>query len=290
MFTLVAFALRGIGPFAIAGGRNLIAAIALYPIAIHSEGGGLRSLSGAWRYVAVVGFLNLALPNSLVAFGQQYVDSGVAAIVASSVPLFVTLFALWLLPLERPRGLQVWGLLLGMLGVALIAGVNPSGGWPAVGGTIAVTGAAASWGLVIVYAARGGRRLPVRQAAFGCSLVAGLMVVPLAAYDLVRRPPSATSVAVVVGAGLGTAALQLNFFRMLRAYGASRTSLVTYVIPLFAVLFGSLLLGEPLRAVAFGGMILILASVALASGIVARPTATRVGAAGEAAAGGSPDV
>src|SRR6185437_15329423 len=83
---------------------------------------GWRAIGSAWRPGLVLGVLNAAIPFTLIAWGEKYVDSGVAAVANSSVPIFVALLAVWFAPAERSTGLRLVGILLGLVGVAILAG------------------------------------------------------------------------------------------------------------------------------------------------------------------------
>src|SRR5687767_15902919 len=97
-----------------------------------------------WRAFAV-GFLNAALPFTLIAWGEKHIDSGVAAIANATVPIFVVLLAIRFRPSERASGARLVGFLLGFVGVGVLAGGNPAGGWWAVAGTLAVVLASLSY-------------------------------------------------------------------------------------------------------------------------------------------------
>ena len=103
--------------------------------------------------------------------------------------------------------------------------------------------------------------------ATGSMLAGGLILLPFALFQLPSEMPSAEAIASIAALTvLGTAFAQLVLFRMLRLYGSRRLSLVTYLMPGFAVVYGAVLLDEPVSAAALGGLVLILAGVALASG------------------------
>ena len=97
-----------------------------------------------WRAFAV-GFLNAAFPFVLIAWGEKYVDSGVAAIANATVPIFVVLLALRFNPSERVRGVRLAGILVGFAGVGVLAGLHPEGGWWAAAGTLAIVVASLSY-------------------------------------------------------------------------------------------------------------------------------------------------
>ena len=95
-------------------------------------------MRGAWREGLVLGASTRAIPFTLIAWGEKHIDSGVAAIGNASVPIFVALLAIPFAPSQRSTGLRLVGVLVGLVGVAILAGVDPSGGWWAVAGTLAV--------------------------------------------------------------------------------------------------------------------------------------------------------
>src|SRR5437773_5995660 len=99
-----------------------------------------------WEGFAL-GVVNGAIPFTLIAWGEKHIDSGVAAIANASMPIFVVLLAIRFKPSERVRGLRLAGFLVGLLGVAVLAGVHPEGGWWGVAGTMAVVVASVSYAI-----------------------------------------------------------------------------------------------------------------------------------------------
>src|SRR3954453_9570480 len=106
----------------------------------------VQEMRGAWREGLVLGALNAAIPFTLIAWGEKHVDSGVAAIGNASVPIFVALLANPFAPSQRLTGIRLVGGLGGLAGRAILAGVDPSGGWWAVAGTLAVILSSVSYG------------------------------------------------------------------------------------------------------------------------------------------------
>jgi drug/metabolite transporter (DMT)-like permease len=225
------------------------------------------SVRGAWREGLVVGTINGAVPFTLIAWGETHIDSGVAAIANASVPIFVALLAIKVNPAERATGLRLVGILVGLVGVGILAGVHPEGGGWAVLGTLAVVLASfcyATGGLV-------GQRVLGRTSgpvlATASMLYGGLILLPFALFQLPDHSPGWKPIAALLAlAVLGTAIAQLILFRVLRLFGAARLSLVTYLIPVFALLYGSVILDESLRPSMLIGLGLILGGVALGAG------------------------
>jgi drug/metabolite transporter (DMT)-like permease len=270
-FMLIKVAVDEIEPIPMMALRLALAAIVLFALLLVQRGwrSARRELRRAGLGVFLLGLANAALPFTLIAWGEQHIDSSIAAIANSPVPLFVALLAWKFRPSERVRGLRLVGIALGFAGVAVLAGFNPDGGWWAVAGTLAVAGAALCYASSNLYTqARLGAIEPL-VIATGSSIAGALVLLPLALLQLPDELPSSQALGSVAVLGIvGTAIAYLFFYRMLAAYGASRSALVTYLIPPIALVYGIVLLGEPLTASALAGLVLTLAGVALASGLV----------------------
>ena len=254
--------------------RLVIAAALLLPFVLVREGAarGVRSLARAWRPGLVLGIVNAAVPFTLIAWGEKHIDSGVAAIANATVPLFVVLLAIRYRPSERATGSRLAGVLLGLVGVAVLAGAQPDGGWWAVAGTLAVVVASVAYAAGGLYGqgASGVVSAPVLATV---SMIGGaLVLLPFALLQLPDQLPGWEAVASVAALAVaGTAVAQLVVFRMLRLHGAARLSLVTYLLPVTAVAYGVVLLDEELNAGLLAGLALILPGVALGSGAVRLP-------------------
>jgi drug/metabolite transporter (DMT)-like permease len=232
----------------------------------------LAELRAAWLPGLVLGVLNAALPFTLIAWGEQHVASGVAAIANASVPIFNALIVFFALPGERLGGTRLLGIALGLVGVGVLAGVDPAGDSLAVVATLAVVVASLSYAGAGVYGQRRVSSVPGPVLATCSMVLASLVLLPFAALHAPTHTPGWKSVSSVLAlAILGTAFAQLILFRMLRLFGAARLSLVTYLLPVTALIYGSLLLDEPLNAGTLGGLALILAGVSLGSGAVRLP-------------------
>jgi drug/metabolite transporter (DMT)-like permease len=228
----------------------------------------VTQVRGAWRDGFVFGAINGAIPFTLIAWGETHIDSGVAAIANASVPIFVALLAIRFNPGERSSGLKLVGILVGMVGVGILAGVHPEGGGWAVLGTLAVVLASVCYAGGGLYGQWALGRASGPVLATASMLYGGVLLVPFAIFQLPGHAPGWKPVLALAGlAVLGTAVAQLLLFRILRLFGAARLSLVTYLMPAFALLYGSLILDEPLRPSMLAGLGLILGGVALGSGV-----------------------
>jgi drug/metabolite transporter (DMT)-like permease len=259
----------GFSPGALMCSRALIAAAVLFAYLATSSGPGAAwsQIRGTWREAMVLGALNAALPFWLVAWGEKHIDSSLAAIAQATVPIFSLLIGLRFLRHERIGPTRVVGVCVGIVGVGLVAGVAPGGDAWAVAGVLAVVLASVFYASAGIYGQLrlGGSSGPVL--ATGSMLAGGLMLLPLAIAQPPRSLPTAGALGSLLAlALLGTALAQLILFRVIQLFGARKLSLVTYLIPAFALAYGALILDESITPAALGGLALILIGVALALG------------------------
>jgi drug/metabolite transporter (DMT)-like permease len=250
--------------------RVTVAAVALVFVLVRR--GELGDLRRAPRGAYLLGLFNSAIPFTLIAWGERHIESGLAAVANASVPIFVALLAIRFRPDERSRGIRALGVVLGIAGVAVLTGAAPQGGGWAIAGTAAVVLASVSYAVSSLY----GQHLVahVTGPVLSTTALLGAAVV-LLPFGIAEAPTSSFSWAalacVLALALLGTAAAQLVWFRLLRRYGSSRSSLVTYLLPATALVYGVVFLHEHVTAAELGGFALILGGVALGSGAVRLP-------------------
>ncbi len=226
----------------------------------------------AWRHCLVLGVLNAALPFWLIAWGEKHIDSGLAAVVQASVPIFNALLVLRFLPHERLSTTRALGLAVGIVGVGVVTGIHPDGGWIAVAGALAIVASSLAYAGAGVYGQKAVSGTAGPVLATGSMLVGGLILLPIALFQLPTSAPGWEATSSVLALSLlGTALAQLVLFRTLALYGSARLSLVTYLIPGFALVYGALILDEAITASTLLGGALILGGVALASGTLHLP-------------------
>ncbi len=224
-------------------------------------------LRGSWRVWAALGLIGNAVPFWLVAWGEKHVDSGIAAVAQSTVPLFTILLGLRFLPHEPLTRARLSGFALGLIGVAVLAGGHPGGGWWAVAGTLAVVLSSVAYASGAVIGQRSVTGTPGAVLATGAMIGAAVSLLPFAILQAPSRVPDADALLSLLAlAVLGTALAQLLLYRLLNLFGARRMSLVTYLMPGFALVYGALVLDEPITSPVLAGLGLILAGVALGSG------------------------
>jgi drug/metabolite transporter (DMT)-like permease len=270
-YLFIKVAVDEIAPAPMMAARTLLAAAVLLGYVGWRLGGSqaLGELRAAWRHCLVLGVLNAAVPFWLIAWGEQHIDSGLAAVVQASVPIFNALLILRFLPHERLTRTRALGLAIGIAGVAVVTGIHPEGGSLAILGAFAVVLSSLSYASGGVYGQRAVRGTPGPVLAAGSMLAAGLILTPLALFQLPDAMPSLEAMASLLALTLlGTALAQLILFRVLALHGSSRLSLVTYLMPGFALVYGALILDEEITAATAVGLLLILGGVALASGAV----------------------
>jgi drug/metabolite transporter (DMT)-like permease len=266
-FLFIKVGVRDLTPATLVLGRVGLGALTLAPLALGSA--AMRdSLRRTWKDLTVVGLLNTAIPFWLLSWGETRLDSGLAAIIQASAPIFSVLFAALFFRSERSTGLRLVGVLVGFVGVALLVGAQPSGD---VLAALAVVLTAACYALGILYM---GARLagePPRAVAFGNVLVATIAAAPLGAIQAPGHMPGWKAIGSIVALGvLGSALAYILYFAIAAGAGGSRAILITYLVPPVAVFYGAVFLGEPLKATALGGLALILGGVALGTSTVAK--------------------
>jgi drug/metabolite transporter (DMT)-like permease len=230
----------------------------------------------AWGAIAVMAVLNNIIPFTLIVWAQQTLPSGLAAILNATTPLWTVLVAHALTADERATPGRVAGVALGFGGVAAMMGPDVWGGAAAAElATLAMLAATLSYAFAGIW---GGRfraaGVAPMQAAVGQVSLAALALAPVAlAIDAPWRlaAPSAGAIGAVLGlAALSTALAYVLYFRILALAGAVNLALVTFLIPVSAILLGTLLLGESLAPQHLAGMALIGLGLAAIDG---RPVA-----------------
>jgi len=272
-YLFIKVAVDEVEPTAMMFFRLVLASAILFPVLLWRVGGSeaVAELRGTGWKAFAIGFLNAAFPFVLIAWGEKYVDSGVAAIANATVPIFVVLLAFKFNPSERVRGVRLAGILVGFVGVGVLAGLNPEGGWWAVAGTLAIVVASVSYAGANHFVQHNfSRTAPLVIASVSCGTGA-LILLPFAALQWPDQVPSWEAIGSIVALGVfGTAIALLFFYRLLKRYGAARASLVTYLLPPVALVYGVLILNEEVTLNVALGLILILAGVALGSGVGGR--------------------
>lgn len=268
-FLFIRVAVPALGPFALVELRVGIAAGALLLYALLA--GRALKLRDRWRPFLVLGVVNSAIPFSLISFAEIQLTASLAAILNSTTVLFTALVAAaW--TGESLTARKGAGVFLGVAGVAVLVGWDPVALTGAVLLSVAaMVGASLSYAVGATYAKKAFAGVPPLTMAVGQQGVAALVLLPPAAVTLPdEAPPLVVALCVLALALLSTSVAYLIYFRLIESVGPTGTVTVTFLVPVFGLLFGVLLLGEPLGAGTLAGMAVILASVALVTGVGAR--------------------
>ena len=224
----------------------------------------------AYMHLLVMAVINIAIPFSLITWAEQSVDSALAAILNSTVPLLVIVIAPLFLPDEPIRINGLFGLAVGFAGVALIMspGLQHASGTAA--GMLALLGSSLSYAVGNVYARRNVRGLAplipaVFQVTFALLIVAVLALVAERPWETARPDLEAWFSVAWLGI-FGSGLAYLAYFRLLSRWGATRTSMVAYLLPIIGIVLGFLVRGEPIDGTLIGGTALVIAGVALVNG------------------------
>lgn len=276
-FMFIEIAIDELSPAATMSGRLLVAAIVLGGILVARRGWAqaLRCLRDFGWAGVVLGVIATALPFWLIAWGQTHIDSGIAAIGNAAMPIFVALLAVRFAQHERVTGFRAFGIALGIVGVGVLVGVNPEGGWWGVVGTLAVVLAAVSYAVGSLYSQHKLGDSSGLLVSAASTFWGALVILPFGIAQGPTELPGWEALAAVAVLGLfGTALGLLMYLSLLEKHGSSRASLVVYLLPPTALIYGAVFLDEPIRLTAIVGLTLILAGVAIGSGVV-RPLRRR---------------
>jgi len=263
-YLFIKVGLRDLDPVMIAFGRIALAALVLAPLA--ASRGALRGLGETASLLFLLGAVQAAAPFLLIALGEQEISSSLAGILVASAPIFTALLAIWVDRDERAEGLRLVGILAGIVGVAVLLGVDLGGSRAALLGGLAIILASLGYaigGFMVKH--RFGDFQPIGVAA-GVMVASTVLLLPAAAFSLpddgVALGPLASVVALgVVGTGVAFAL----FYELMTTVGPARTFIVTYLAPAFAVVYGATLLDEEITAATIGGLVLIVSGSYLAA-------------------------
>ncbi len=274
-FFFAKVAVAELRPLTVVFGRVALAAFALN-LSLWLTGQSLFRRETPWAAFLIMGLLNNLIPFSLIFWGQTQIASGLASILNATTPLFTLLVAHFITHDERIGGLKLGALVIGIGGVAVLLGPDALGGSWGTAGQIACLGAALSYAFAGVFGRRFAKMgVAPLEAAAGQVTASTVLILPI--MLIVDRPwllpalPGWTIWGALAGlALLSTALAYVLYFRILAVAGATNLLLVTFLIPVTAILLGAVILGEQLQPRHFAGMILIGLSLAAIDGRILR--------------------
>jgi drug/metabolite transporter (DMT)-like permease len=266
-YLFIKIGVGSIPPLTLIAGRLTLGALFLLSVVALARQEPPRSRR-MYGHLLVMAFVNIVIPFVLITYGEQTIDSALASILNATVPLTVIVLAPLFLPDERVTVPRIAGLAVGFAGVILLVAPDLVNlGDADLRGELMMLGSSISYGVGNVYSRRNVHGLrPMIPALFQVGFAA-LFVVPAAL--LVDRPftdvhPTPEAIFAVVWLGiLGSGVAYLAYFTVLRAWGATRTSMVAYLLPVVGIVLGAVVLAEPITLNRIAGTALVIAGIAL---------------------------
>jgi drug/metabolite transporter (DMT)-like permease len=261
------------GPIPLMLFRVSVAALVMLPILLPAE--SRAAFRKNFAGIAFVGIMNSALPFCLLAYATLSLEAGFTSLLNATTPLFAALVGtIWFrLPLKSS---QIWGLMIAFMGIALLSGDRlefkaGGSGWAIVASLVATL----SYGLSANFSKARLSGVPPKVVAAGGMLPATLVLLPLGIWFW----PSATPSLLAWGCALtlailGTAIAHVIYFELIAKTGAMAATTVTFLIPVFGILWGSWFLDEAMGVRLLGGMLITLAGTALCVGLIKRKLLT----------------
>lgn len=270
-FLFMRIAAPVLGPVWLIEFRVLLAGLGLLPVLIHFN--LWQAVRRNWAVLFVVGCINSAIPFLLLAFASVSLPAGFTSILNATAPLFGTVVAfIWLK--ERLTIARTLGFALGFTGVVVLIGWKGiSANTEFVMAALAGLLAACTYAIAAPYIKQKLVAVPPLAVTAGSQLGAAVLLLPALPFTVPQQPVTQDIVIAVLGlAVLSTAFAYILYFRLIQNVGATKALTVTYLIPLFAMLWGALFLGEPVTAAMMLGCGLVLLGTAIANGVFVRST------------------
>lgn len=268
-YLFIKFAVETLDPFQLIATRLAVGGLVLWVVVAGIARERLPRDLRTYGHLAVMSVVNITVPFFLITWAEQSVDSAVAAIINGAVPLFVVLPAAIFLHDEPITVNRIVGLPLGFLGVVLLVVKDVELGGLNALGAIALLGSTICYAVGNVYARRNIRHLrPMVPALFQVTFA---LATSLVLMLVLEGPPAAaaftpTAVLSVLWLGLlGSALAYLAYFRLLHEWGATRTALLAYILPVVGIALGVIVRGESIDLRAIAGTGLVLVGIALAN-------------------------
>ncbi len=254
----------GVPPAFVAWSRVALGAALILPLALRR--GALRGLRGhLWPIVAYTA-CEIAVPFVLIAVGEQHISSSLAAILVATMPLQLALLALWLSPADRPTGLRILGLVIGLGGVIALLGVDVGGRPKELLGAMLVLVATTGYATAPLIVSRHLTDLDPLGPVTASLILATIALLPAAILQPPHGMPAPAALVAIAVLGVVCTVMGLViFFQLIAEAGASRASIITYVNPVVAVVAGVLALHEHVGVMSLVGLVLILGGSWLAA-------------------------
>lgn len=271
-FLFVGMAVHDLPPLTLVLARVGLAALALLPV-VYAIGLRLPTELRAWQPFLVMSLLNNIIPFLLIVRGQREIASGLASVLNATTPLFAVIIAHVFTTDEKLTAPKLAGVLTGIAGVSILVGPEAMFGQPAnLFGMVLILGAACSYGFSALWGRRFKETPPLVTAT--CQLICSTAILlPLALvidrpWALLALPKTSAILAVIGLAFLSTALAYIVFFRIMAISGPTNTMLVTLLIPVSAIAFGTVFLGEVLLPRHIAGALVIATALVILDGRV----------------------
>jgi drug/metabolite transporter (DMT)-like permease len=263
-YLFIKIGLEDLPPAAVVFGRTLLAAVVLLPFAAYK--GALDGLRQSVRPIALLAGIQVAGPFLLISAGEREISSSLAGILVAAAPIFTALLAIKLDDAERVHGWNLVGIGIGILGVGLLLGLDTGGGSGAIVGGIFVVVASLGYALGgFLLKKRLSERAPVGISGLTMAFSAA-MTLPFVLVNPPDAMPDAGSLAAVGALGVfGTGVAFGLFYTMIAQVGPTKASLVAYIAPGFAVIYGVVLRDERFTVATAAGLLLIVGGSYLAA-------------------------
>ncbi|MGL5031453.1 MAG: DMT family transporter [Aeromonas sp.] len=264
-------------PILVAAGRALCGSLTLGLLCLSMH---LKSEHTPWRTYMLIALLDATLPFIMVAWGQQYVDSAIAAVVMGCIPFVTILAAPLFIAGERITKGGLISVLIGFIGVLILFWPKLAGGMNAgLLGAMAILCGASCFAIGLLMIKRFAKDHPVVVARniLVCSAAQLLLVTPLLIDPSQLTMPSSNALSAIAVLGvLCTGLVYFLYMALIQTAGPTFASFSNYLVPLFGVVLGALFLGEQIHATTGLALALILGSVALNQWAQQRRTARDV--------------
>lgn len=264
-YLFIKLAVNDFGTFTLVALRLAVGSILIWTV-VRLAGQALPRKRRIYGHLLVMAILNITIPFVLITWAEQSVESSLAAILTSPVPLIAIILSSFFLVDEPMRLNGLAGLVVGFIGVVIVTSRGLTAAGSSITGEIALLGAAFSYACGAVYARRNVRGLaPMIPAAFQvtfAALITGTLAL-VVEHPWTARPDLQAIFSILWLGILGSGVAYLFVFRLFAHWGATRTTLVAYLLPPVGIVLGFLVLKEPVDARLILGSALIIAGVGL---------------------------
>jgi drug/metabolite transporter (DMT)-like permease len=255
--------------------RTLLAAVVLAPLALHR--GAMRGLRPLFWPIVLLAAVQVAVPFLLISWGEEEITSSLAGILVASAPILTALLAPFIDREERSTARAGFGIGVGIVGVALLLGVDVGGDSAALVGGLAVLLASLGYALGGFYLKARFREAQPIGVVTATMLASAVLVLPVALATFPGHTPDLGPIAAIAALGAGgTGVAFVIFYTLIAKVGPAKASIVAYVAPVFAVIYGVAFRDEAFTLATLVGMALILGGSWIA-GQARAPAATRAG-------------